>query len=104
MPMKKIPLHLRRPRGRPRRIDVTPVDPPVIEAPASVTEVPVPDPASVDAAAVLASIAADPKAPAHARVSAARALLVHRSGAGASKPTALEELNARAVALMQRRN
>jgi hypothetical protein len=68
----------------------------VIEVPA------LPDPAPVDPAAVLASIANDPAAPAHARVTAARALLVHQSGGTVSKPTALEELNERALRLIRR--
>jgi hypothetical protein len=64
------------------------------------------DLASVDARAVLASIAADSSAPASARVAACKALLAHQQPAGEpAKPgdgAPPDELTQRALAIMGR--
>lgn len=75
----------RRGRGRPR-------NPPS----------PLADPALIDARAILAGIASDPLAPAHARVSAARSLLTHAASAAAAELTPAQKLDQRMAELLRR--
>ena len=91
MPRKFVPLHLRRPRGRPRKLVADPAGPVVVESSPPV------DLASINPAEILARLAADPAA---VRASAARTLLRHQ-GASREK-SALERLDERTRELMRR--
>jgi hypothetical protein len=62
------------------------------------------DPTTIDPMSILAAIAADPSAPASARVQACKALIAARDPERAEDPGGDTRINARAAAMMRHAN